>query len=152
MEKIKDFFIKNKDYSIFIVRMSLALVLLWFGISQLINPESFLGYIPQWMYEHPQQMMHEHPLQLMHNIPKPSVHVVLTFNGIADTLLGLLLLMGFYTRLTAFIAALHLLSIGFSLGYNDIAIRDFGLSLMALSVVFSGAGILSLDNKSIRFL
>src|SRR3989344_969839 len=140
MEKIKDFFIKNKDYSIFIVRMSLALVLLWFGISQLINPESFLGYIPQWM--------HEHPLQLMHNIPKPSVHVVLTFNGIADTLLGLLLLMGFYTRLTAFIAALHLLSIAFSLGYNDIAIRDFGLSLMALSVVFSGAGILSLDNKS----
>ena len=148
MEKIKDFFIKNKDYSIFIVRMSLALVLLWFGISQLINPESFLGYIPQWMYEHPQQMMHEHPLQLMHNIPKPSVHVVLTFNGIADTLLGLLLLMGFYTRLTAFIAALHLLSIAFSLGYNDIAIRDFGLSLMALSVVFSVAGILSLDNKS----
>ena len=147
MQNIKDFFIRNKEYSVFIVRIGLALVFLWFGIHQLINPESFLGYIPQWLYSHPQEMMHEHPLQLMHNIPKPSVHFILMFNGIFDSLIGLLLLVGIYTRLIAFIAALHLLSIAFSLGYNDIAMRDLGLTMMAISLIFSGAGILSLDNK-----
>lgn len=147
MKNIKDFFIDNKDYSIAIVRIGLALVLLWFGIHQLINPESFLGYMPQWLYSHEPQMMHEHSLQLMHNVPKPSVHFILMFNGIFEVIIGLALLIGIYTRIIAFIAALHLLSIAFSLGYNDIAIRDLGLTMMAISLIFSGGGILSLDNK-----
>ena len=147
MKNIKDFFIENKDYSIVIVRIGLALVLLWFGTHQLINPESFLGYIPQWLYSHEPQMMHEHSLQLMHNIPKPSVHFILMFNGIFEVVIGSLLLIGIYTRIIASIVALHLISIAFSLGYNDIAIRDLGLTMMAVSLIFSGAGILSLDNK-----
>ena len=147
MKSVKDFFIKNKEYSVAIIRIGLAFVLLWFGINQLINQESFLGYVPQWLYPHDIVMQHEHPMQFMHNIPTPSVHFILMFNGIFEVIIGLLLLIGIYTRVIAFIAALHLLSIAFSLGYNDIAIRDFGLGLMALSLVFSGAGILSLDNK-----
>ena len=147
MNKINNFLIENKKYSITVVRLGLAFVLLWFGINQLINPESFLGYVPQWLYKHDITMLHEHPLQLMHNIQVPSVHVVLMSNAIFETIAGLLLLIGFYTRIAAFIAALHLLAIAFSLGYNDIAIRDVGLTLMAASLVFSGAGPLSLDNK-----
>jgi len=150
MKNIKDFFIENKDYSIVIVRIGLALVLLWFGTHQLINPESFLGYIPQWLYSHEPQMMHEHSLQLMHNIPKPSVHFILMFNGIFEVIIGSLLLIGIYTRIIASIAALHLFFIALSLGYNDIAIRDLGLTMMAVSLIFSGAGILSLDNKIIE--
>ena len=68
-------------------------------------------------------------------------------NGIVDATIGLLLLVGFYTRIAAFIAALHLLGIAISLGYNDIAIRDIGLAIMAASLVFSGAGPLSFDSR-----
>lgn len=147
MHKIENFLGKNKQYSATIIRIGLAFVLLWFGINQLINPESFLGYVPQWLYPHDAQMQHEHPMQFMHNIPTPSVHVVLMTNAIFETIAGILLLIGLFTRIVAFIAALHLLGIAVSLGYNDIAIRDIGLAIMAASLVFSGAGPLSLDNK-----
>ena len=34
-----------------------------------------------------------------------------------------------------------------SLGFNDVTVRDFGLFMMAVSLIISGAGELSLDNK-----
>ena len=152
ISRIREFITQNRKYSVSIVRFGLAFVLLWFGINQLVNQESFLGYVPQWLYPHDAQMQHEHPMQFMHNIPVPSVHVVLMTNAIFETIVGLLLLLGLYTRIAAFIAALHLLVIAFFLGYNDIAIRDVGLTLMAASLVFSGAGPLSIDNRKNKFL
>lgn len=128
---IKEFFTKNKDYSIFIIRIGLALVLLWFGIDEIINPENWFGYVPAWIV----------------SILPFSLKLFIISNGIFEILIGALLLIGFKTRIIAFISALHLLSITLSVGYNDIAIRDFGLTLMAVSLIFSGSGILSLNNK-----
>lgn len=147
MNKITGFAEENQKYSAAIIRVGIGFVLLWFGINQLVNPESFLGYMPQWLYPHDARMQHEHPMQFMHDIPIPSVHAVLMTNAIFETIAGILLLTGLFTRITAFIASLHLLAIAFSLGYNDIAVRDIGLAIMAASLVFSGAGPLSLDNK-----
>ena len=130
MEKIKNFIEKNKKYSVDILRIGLALVFLWFGISQLINPESFLGYIPQWLY-----------------IQNFSAHTIIISNGIFETVFGFLLLIGLFTRISAFLLALHLLGIMFSLGYNDIAVRDFGLVMATVSLIFFGSGIFSVDNK-----
>ena len=144
-EKFKEFFEQNKKYSTDIVRIAVSMVFLWFGISQLLDPESFLGYIPQWLYQQqPQMMMHG----FMQLIAVPNfVYALIMLNGIFETIFGALLLAGFYTRLSAFLLALHLFGIAFSLGYNDIAIRDFGLALATASLVFSGAGELSMDHK-----
>jgi len=131
MQKIKNFIINNKNYSTVIIRISLALVLLWFGIDEIINPENWFGYIPSWVSD---------------NLPF-SLDFLISLNGIFEIFIGLLLLIGLYTRIIAFIAALHLLSITIAIGYNEIGIRDFGLTLMAVSLIFSGAGVLSLDNK-----
>ena len=131
MGNIKDFFIKNKDYSIPIIRISLALVLLWFGIDEIINPENWFGYIPSWLT----------------SILPLDIGTFIIMNGIFEIIVGFLLLIGLHTRIIAFIAALHLLSITIAVGYNDIAVRDFGLTLMAVSLIFSGAGIFSLDNR-----
>src|SRR3989338_1083144 len=147
MEKVKSFISKNKKYSTDMVRIALALVFLWFGINQLINPESFLGYVPQWLYPHEPQMMHEHPFQFMHGIPNVQVHAIIMSNGIFETIFGILLLIGFFTRIAAFLLALHLFGISFSLGYNDVAVRDFGLALATISLIFSGAGEISLDKR-----
>ena len=129
MGNIKDFFIKNKDYSIPIIRISLALVLLWFGIDEIINPENWFGYVPSWL-------SNVLPLDLF-----------FILNGTLEIVVGFLLLIGLKTRIVAFIAALHLLSITVVVGYNDVGVRDFGLTMMAVSLIFSGAGVLSLDNK-----
>jgi len=132
MPKITDFFIKNQKYSITITRIGLALVLLWFGIDELLNPEKWFSYIPSWL-----------PSIIPFNIES-----FIILNGLVEIIIGILLLIGLYTRIIAFFAALHLLSITIAVGYNDIGIRDFGLLAMAISLVFSGAGFLSLDNRN----
>ncbi len=147
MSKLKKFIEKNKKYSTDLVRIAVSLVFLWFGISQLVNPESFLGYVPIWLYPHEPQMMHEHPMQFMHNIPAIPIPAIVMLNGVFETIFGIFLILGLFTRIAAFLLALHLLAISLSLGYNDIAVRDFGLALATLSLVFSGAGEFSLDKN-----
>ena len=146
MEKIKKFITENKDCSVVIIRIGLALVLLWFGVNQVFDSDSFLGYMPAWAMPHPAHMMHFPPVHVMHS-PIINVNAIIIFNGISEIVIGMFLLAGLYTRIFAFIAAMHLFIIAFSLGYNDIAVRDFGLALMAVSLIFSGAGSLSFDSK-----
>jgi len=134
MNKIKTFILNNKNYATVLIRVSLALVLLWFGIDQIANTENWFGYIPHW---------------LTSNLSS-SLSTFIILNGIFEIIIGVLLLIGFYTRIIAFIAALHLLSITIAVGYNDIAVRDLGLTLMAVSLIFSGAGVLSLDSKKLK--
>lgn len=146
MDKIINFLNKNKNHSADIVRIGLALVLLWFGTNQVFDSGSFLGYMPAWAMPHPAHMMHFPPIHVMHS-STINVNSIIIFNGISEIIIGLFLLIGLYTRIFAFIAAIHLFIIAFSLGYNDITVRDFGLALMAVSLVFSGSGELSLDNR-----
>jgi len=124
MANIKEFFIKNKDYSTAIIRIGLALVLLWFGIDEILNPENWFGYFPE---------------SLTSLLPF-SLETFFILNGIFEIIVGILFLVGFKTRIVAAISALHLLSITIAIGYNDIGIRDFGLTLMAVSLIFSGSG------------
>src|SRR3989344_7748252 len=112
-----------KKYAPIVIRIGISLVFLWFGIYQLINPESFLGYVPQAIYEHSIEMSHEHSLQFFHNIPKPSIHVLIMGNGIFEVIFGGLLLIGLFTRVSALLLSLHLAVIMFSIGYNDIGVR-----------------------------
>jgi len=107
------------------------LVLLWFGIDEIVNPENWFGYFPQ---------------SLITLLPF-GLKTFFIINGSFEIIVGILLFVGFYTRIIAFIAALHLLSITIAVGYNEIGVRDFGLTIMAISLIFSGAGVLSLDNK-----
>lgn len=145
MNKIKNFIGQNKKYSTDILRIGISLVFLWFGISQLVNPESFLGYVPEWLYQQEPQMMHGF-MQFMQRAPN-FIYAIILLNGIFETIFGALLLIGYFTRIAAFLLALHLFGIAFSLGYNDIAVRDFGLALATASLIFSGAGELSMDSK-----
>ncbi|MBI2139950.1 DoxX family protein [Candidatus Woesearchaeota archaeon] len=103
------------------VRLGISFVVLWFGISQLANPGSWLGYLPSWSSALPIQ-------------PESLVFL----NGMFETIVGLLLILGFLTRIAAGLAGLHILAIAFSLGYNDVAVRDIGLSVMAFAAALYG--------------
>ena len=125
-------------YAPAVVRIGLALVFLWFGVSQLVAPESFLGYVPSWIYSNSVGMQHAHSLQLLHGV-SGLAHWLIMGNGIFETVFGLLLLAGFFVRLSALLLFLHLVVIAFSLGYNDAAVRDVGLAVATFSVFLNGS-------------
>ncbi|MAF35361.1 hypothetical protein CMO91_05975 [Candidatus Woesearchaeota archaeon] len=107
-----------RPYAPVVVRVGVSLVFIWFGINQLLSPETFLGYVPVMLDAY--------------------AETLLLVNGIAELVLGIILLSGFLTRPAALLLALHLAGITVSLGYNEIAVRDFGLVLATLSVFLHG--------------
>ena len=125
---ITEFTERIKPYGPAIVRVGIALVYLYFGISQLRNPSSFIGWLPT-----------EAAL-----IPLSS-RTLIIMNGTFEIFLGSLLLLGLYTRISALLLGLHLAAITVSVGFNDIGARDFGLTLATLSLAFSGSK-LNLDS------
>ena len=125
-----DFFKNHKHYGQILVRIVIALVFLWFGLNQLIDSQSWIGFLPGWAY----------------NLPVSATQFVI-INGILETVLGALLFLGLFTRLVSLILGLHLLGIALSVGYNDVGIRDLGLSLVTLSILFTGPDNKCLDNK-----
>jgi len=123
-------FNQYKDKAPIVVRIAISLVFLWFGLSQLITPQAFYGYIPAWDI-----------------ISGFQVGTLVLINGIIDTILGVALLVGIFTRVAALVACLHLVGIILGLGYNDVAVRDFGLLLVTFSIFLHGTDSYCLDTK-----
>ena len=135
-----------KKYAPIILRIGLALVFLWFGLTQLVNPQSFMGYLPDFLLDHSADMNHEHPFQSAHNLPL-TAHVIIMGNGFFETVFGIMLILGLFTRVSSLLLALHLFGIMITLGYNDIAIRDLGLMFAAFAIFLNGPDRWTLDNK-----
>lgn len=121
-----------REYAPIVLRIGMALVFLWFGLNQIFDTENFIGYLPDFLL----------------NSPNPGTYVLL--NGIAETILGILLLAGLFIKPVSFLLALHLLIISISMGYNDIMIRDIGLTLATASIFLHGPDKWSLDKKRER--
>ena len=119
-------------YAPLLVRVSISLVFLWFGINQLLLPEDFMGYLPEQI------------------LGLDFAQSIVLMNGIFEIILGGLLLVGLFIRPTALLLCIHLLTIIVSLGYNDIAVRDAGLMLITFSIFLGGADKWSLDYKRNR--
>ena len=129
--KSMSMFNRYAPYAPLVARVALALVFLWFGLNQIFDPDSFLGYLPPWTSSLPF-----------------SDTTFLLLNGIFEILCGGLLLVGFCTRAASALLALHLLGIADNLGYNDIMIRDFGLTLVLVSIFLNGPDRWCLDSKN----
>jgi len=121
---------KYKGYAPILLRITVSLVFLWFGLNQLFNASNWLGWLPSFAY----------------SLPIKPIYLIL-FNGAFETVFGILLIVGLFTRLSSLLLSLHLLGIAFSLGYNDVAIRDFGLALATLSIFLNGHDKCCLDSK-----
>lgn len=111
-----------------ILRIGLALVMLWFGFTQCMGPASWVGVLPEWTS----------------SLPISQITFVY-LNGWMEMCAGLLLILGLFTRFVSAILAIHLIGIVFSLGYNAIAVRDFGLVIALISIFMNGEDSWSLD-------
>jgi uncharacterized membrane protein YphA (DoxX/SURF4 family) len=125
-----DYFNNHRGVGTRLVRIAMALVFLWFGVSQVLDPASWLGYLPSWASVFP-----------------VSANTFILIAGISQSIIGFGLLLGLFTRWMAILGVLHLVPIILSVGYNEIMIRDLGLLLATISIVYHGPDRWCLDKK-----
>ncbi len=121
--------VEIRDYAPIFARFGVGIVFFLFGISQLIYPKAWISWIPSYV------------TQLIDPI------IFIYINGSFDLIIGLLLLIGFLTRISAFLGIMHLIGVIYNIGFNDISIRDFGLLLVLVSVLLNGPDKFCFDNK-----
>ncbi len=124
---------RNVSWGLFVIRVGLAGVLLWFGVQEIFAPEAWIGYVPEWAI----------------TWSGVSAAAIVLLNGTLETIFGLLMLVGVFTRIVALIMGLHLILIAFSLGYNSIAVRDIGLAMAFLGIAVAGGGAFSMPSDFI---
>jgi uncharacterized membrane protein YphA (DoxX/SURF4 family) len=113
-----------------ILRLGLAALYLWFGLSQVIQPTDWVSWLPVWTERLP---------------VGPTVIVIA--NGAFETVFGLFLAVGFQTRFAAALLALHLYFITYEIGYNAVGVRDFAIATATLAVAFLGADRFTMDAR-----
>lgn len=114
---------KMKSSAPVVLRIGIALVFLWFGAQQLTNVGAWTRLIPESII----------------SMSDLTATTLVHFNGAFEVVFGLVLLVGFFTRITSFLLALHMLSIMFTVGYGPIGVRDFGLSMATIAIFLHGA-------------
>jgi len=124
----------KQDLGLLILRIGLGGVFLWFGIDKFIKPMPWTQWIPPWFSA----------------ILPISVVLFIYLLGVFETVVGLMMFTGFYTKLGAGLASALLVGIIVSTGYNEIMIRDAGLLFLALGIVMLGSGRWSIDEKYLK--
>jgi len=105
-----------------VMRISLAFVFGWFGISEIFNPVYFSGYIPPFVRA----------------LPFFNPNLFIQTHGVVLTLLSLCLVLKFYLRITGILNILMLMQLIIGLllisGFSEIVVRDIGLLGLATSI------------------
>ena len=117
---------KFKEYSPLILRTGIAIVFLWFGFTQISNPEGWVKMVPSYL-------------------GTPTTNLIY-INGVVEIILAALLLLGLFTRTVALLLTLHLLHIITILGYGPSAARDFALAVATFSIFLKGPDEFCFDN------
>lgn len=105
-----------------VLRLALAAVFAWFGVTQLMNPGAWVGMVPDWA-------------TAFSGMPADTI---VSLNGVFEVAASALLAAGFLVRWVALVLAAHLFVITTSIGLTPTGIRDFGLSFATLAIALYG--------------
>ena len=119
-------------YAPAVLRIGMAIVILWFSLQQFIHNSAWVAYIPDSIVT----MTHL------------SASTLVLLNAVFELVFGLALMFGIYTRFSALLLALHLFDIMWVVGYGEIGVRDFGLAIGTLVVFMNGSDIFCFHQKS----
>jgi len=119
-----------KNYANPLMRISIALVFVYFGFKQISSPESWISYIPEFLSG---AILNANNLVII--------------NGIFELTLAGFLILGIYVRVSSLILSLHLFFITLSIGFNPTGIRDFGLAVATLTIFLNGPDKYCIDEK-----
>lgn len=102
---------------VMLLRLGLGLVFLYAGVHALVDPQSWIGFVPHWA-----------------SVIIPAA-TFLMVHSIFELLLGVLFLVGkWWLPALSFIAAIDLGAILVLYGVDDTTFRDFGLVMAALAL------------------
>lgn len=118
MQKLLDFI---RKHDIEILSFGVGFTLLWAGIGGLFNPDSWIGFVPEWIENF-----------------GVSREFFLQSHGVFDIVIALALILNIYRKWAAALAGLLFLSIIVLYGIDDITFRDVGLIAASL-VIFAGS-------------
>ena len=116
-----------------LLRVGTGVVFTIFGFDKLIHPFNWVGWVPIVVRK---QVEATHLLTIFR---------FLKLQGVAEGVLGVLILVGVWTRLSALLCAAVLAGIVYFLGWDQIGIRDTGLLFSSLALSLLGAGEWSVD-------
>ena len=102
-----------------VLRIGLAGTFTYSGINSLLNPTSWIGYIPQWI----------------EGVPFLTRELFLTLHGSFEIILAIALLIGLYKKLVTLLAFLSIAAIIIFSGIDDVTFRDFGLLAAAYALL-----------------
>jgi uncharacterized membrane protein YphA (DoxX/SURF4 family) len=115
--------LNKEDIGIYILRLGLAIVFLYFGIFQILDQSKWIYFVPDRFFNF-----------YISEILKSKI---VFLNGIFDTVIALSLISGLFIKIFSFLGFIHLISITiFSLGFEPSGIRDLGLAFAMLSLFF----------------
>jgi uncharacterized membrane protein YphA (DoxX/SURF4 family) len=115
--------LNKEEIGIYILRLGLAVVFLYFGISQILDQS-------KWIYFVPDRFSNFYISEILKS-------KIVFLNGIFDTVIALSLISGIFIRIFSILGFIHLFSIAiFSLGFEPNGIRDLGLAFAMLSLFF----------------
>jgi uncharacterized membrane protein YphA (DoxX/SURF4 family) len=118
----------STKYGTLILRIGMSLVFYWFGIKQILDPNMFSFYVPDFA------------IKIFGSAQTASF-----YNGILEVILATLLIIGLFTKLSALILAIHLAAITIIIGFTPTGVRDFGLTVATTALVFFNPGKYSVD-------
>lgn len=111
------------------LRIGMSLVFLWFATQQFLHTQMWTSYIPEWV------------MKFSSLDAVTLVHI----NGSFEFVFGIALLFGICTRTSALLLGLHMAEITFTVGYDSIGVRDFGLSIATFAIFLYGADYYCID-------
>ena len=107
-----------------ILRLSLALVFLWFGVDKFFHPVYWLNaWTPNFLINF---------VMALHISANSLVYSI----GVVELLVGISLVSNMFVDLFALVAAVFLIVISLFYGFNEILVRDVGLIGGLLALVF----------------
>ena len=120
----------SKDFAFVILRVSMALVFLYFGFQQVYSPDSWTSFVPEFAI-----------------LSGMTANNIVMINGVLELILGSFLIVGIYVRFSALILSLHLIGIAISIGFTPLGIRDFGIAFATLALSIFGSDKYTLDYR-----
>ena len=116
-----------KDLSTKLLRISFAVMFLWFGLNQLLNPAAWVIFLPTWTGYFP--------------IPG---EMLVQLNGWLEIVSAVALIIGVWIKPIAIFLGLHLMGIAISVG-GATGVRDAVLAMMGFSLASA-----EIDNWSLE--
>ena len=121
-----------QKYAPVVLRVGLAFVFLWFGMTQLFDQSVWVSFIPK----------------AITSVTGLSAETFVIINGVFEVFMASLLAFGIYTRWVGALLFLHMFAIIADVGLSPIGIRDVGLMVALLSITFQGGDDYSLKGPT----